>query len=222
MRAAGDLDDRAVAHEGGIERVGDVAFAGPAAQPRKSGKRIAACQRRGKRAKSSAPAQARRDRRAPQRARRRRRRCAAAQARRTALPAAPHAPLRPRPAARRAAWRRASGRAGRCISTPRHAGAASRAPRTGGTPPRGGPRPAPSGKSRRSAAKASARPISAAVLMRGDLGRHGVTPPRPGIAHSRWLRARARAPCRRCARCGRSTARARCPARYGRAAAGSG
>ena len=51
-------------------------------------------------------------------------------------------------------------------------------------------------------------------LDRSDLGVHDrLTPPLPGIARSRWPRARAPAPCRRCARCGRARARAPRPAR---------
>ena len=59
-------------------------------------------------------------------------------------------------------------------------------------------------------------------LDRADLGVHrNLTPPRPGIARSRWLRARAPAPCRRSSRCGPSRARAPRPARCSRAGAGS-
>ncbi len=51
-------------------------------------------------------------------------------------------------------------------------------------------------------------------LDRSDLGVHDrLTPPLPGIARSRWPRAQAPAPCRRCARCGRARARAPRPAR---------
>ena len=59
-------------------------------------------------------------------------------------------------------------------------------------------------------------------LDRADLDVHrNLTPPRPGIARSRWLRARAPAPCRRSSRCGPSRARAPRPARCSRAGAGS-
>ena len=59
-------------------------------------------------------------------------------------------------------------------------------------------------------------------LDRADLDVHrNLTPPRHGIGRSRWLRARAPAPCRRSSRCGPSKGRAPRPARCNRAGAGS-
>ena len=56
-----------------------------------------------------------------------------------------------------------------------------------------------------------------------DFGVHrGLTPPLRHTARSRWLRARAPAPCRRCAPRGHPTARARRRARYSRAGADNG
>ena len=109
-------------------------------------------------------------------------------------------------AAPRAAWRRASARAGRCISTPRRAGAAARAPRSRGNATwRSGPT-APGSFGRAAGLGASAaRPPSSSGVRPSAF----ITPrARHGTARSRWPRARARAPCRRCAPSGRATSRA--------------
>ena len=133
------------------------------------------------------------------------------------LPGAPaHATWPRRRARRRSAWRRASARAGRCISTPRSAGAAGPRPRTTETPLRAAPTPAPSpGSVGLAATNASASACSALVFMLRTSAFMMRVPLRPGIPRSPWLRARARVPCRRSWRCGRARARAPRRARCG-------
>ena len=121
----------------------------------------------------------------------------------------------------RAASRRASARAGRCISTPRRGGAAGPLLRSARTRPRAAaPRPAacPSPPAIRPRAAARRRSSSSGQFSH----RHSAATRRfLELRVAAALRARAPAPCRRSSRCGPSTAHARRPARCSRAGAGS-
>ena len=125
-RALGDVNDRAVAHQRGVERDHALALGRHDLAEMRRDQRIAGGQRLRHRADGQAGRQIGEVGQVPARTCRRRTRCAARPCRRSGWPASLARALAAASGAPASGFARASARADRCISTPRPAGSASR------------------------------------------------------------------------------------------------